>query len=343
MRDVPLREATNPFGPHRAVDRVDLDVASGTTMAVLGPSGCGKTTLLRLIAGFERSETGSITVGRDVVDSSERWTPPERRKVGIVPQDGALFPHLSVARNVGYGLRRSEQRHDRVEEVLALVGLADSGSRMPHELSGGQQQRVAVARALAPRPAVILLDEPFSALDAPLRTGIRADVVQALRVDGATGVLVTHDQNEALSVADTVAVMRKGAIVQVATPETLYRRPSDVAVACFVGDAVVLRDVAVHSGVASTALGSLTVWGADDAAPRDGIAALMLRPEQLVVTPGGATNATVVGRDYYGHDALLRLRLRDGTCVCARVGPASDVLVGTEVTVTVLGAAMAFQ
>jgi len=345
MSDVTLREVSKSFGSHVAVDRVDLDVRSGTTTAVLGPSGCGKTTLLRLIAGFERPEAGNIALDGLVVDSPERWTPPERRRIGIVPQEGALFPHLNVARNVGYGLGRMQRRRGRVDEALSLVGLADSGSRMPHELSGGQQQRVAVARALAPRPAVVLLDEPFSALDAPLRAGIRADVVRALRTDGATAILVTHDQAEALSVADTVAVMREGTIVQVATPTALYRRPSDIQVACFVGDAVVL-DVAISDGVASTALGPLTVRRSDGTVPPNGTAQVMLRPEQLVLTAdtsGNTTNATIVGRDYYGHDALLRLRLSDGTSACARVGPASDKPVDAQVAVSVLGEAMAFD
>ncbi len=342
VSDVMLREVTKSFGSHVAIDRVDLDVRSGTTMAVLGPSGCGKTTLLRLIAGFERAEAGSIALGGLMVDSPVRWAPPERRRIGIVPQEGALFPHLNVARNVGYGLSRAGRRRGRVEEVLALVGLTDSGSRMPHELSGGQQQRVAVARALAPRPGVVLLDEPFSALDAPLRTGIRADVVQALRTDGATAILVTHDQAEALSVADTVAVMREGTIVQVATPTTLYRRPRDIRVACFVGDAVVL-DVAINGGVASTALGPLTVRRNNGTVPPNGTTQVMLRPEQLVLDAEGTPNATVVGRDYYGHDALLRLRLSDGTAACARVGSASDEAMDAQVAVSVLGEAMAFD
>jgi len=240
MADLTVRGVRKSYGPVRALDGLDLDVPAGALTAVLGPSGCGKTTLLRCVAGFERVDAGEILVGTRLVAGPRLHAAPERRRVAVVPQEGALFPHLSVAGNVAYGLSRAQRRAGRVEEVLALVGLAGYGDRMPHELSGGQQQRVAVARALAPRPPLVLLDEPFSALDASLRAEVRHDVREALRADGATAVLVTHDQGEAMSEADQVAVMRAGRIVQAGSPGEIYGDPADAWVADFVGAAVLL-------------------------------------------------------------------------------------------------------
>ena len=215
---------------------VDLRAETGSIVAVLGPSGCGKTTLLRLVAGFERPTAGSIHLGGQPVTGAGTFVAPERRRVGIVPQEGALFPHLDVAGNVGFGLTRSVRRDDvggrsgadrpsdRTAECLALVGMSGFERRRPAELSGGQQQRVAIARALAPRPTVILLDEPFSSLDAGLRAGVRIEVTAAIRHDGATALVVTHDRAEALSMADRVVVLLDGRVAQVGTPEEVYRQ-----------------------------------------------------------------------------------------------------------------------
>jgi iron(III) transport system ATP-binding protein len=288
---------------------VDLEIATGDFVALLGPSGCGKTTLLRLVAGFERADAGSVEIaGRAVTH-----LPPERRGVGVVPQEGALFPHLSVRANVAFGLARSARPGSRADELLELVGLPGYGDRMPHELSGGQQQRVAVARALAPEPALILLDEPFSALDAGLRAQVRGEVKASLKLAGATALLVTHDQQEALSVADQVAVMRDGGVVQVGTPSEVYTRPVDLGVASFVGEAVVLPGT-VTANLVSCSLGSLQIQAAD------GAVTVLLRPEQLEVDPPDLTgvDAVVVERLFYGHDALLRLLLPDGATVTAR-------------------------
>ncbi|HEV3498035.1 MAG TPA: ABC transporter ATP-binding protein, partial [Actinomycetes bacterium] len=213
------------FGSVHALDGTDLSLGAGTLTAVLGPSGCGKTTLLRAIAGFERIDGGRITVSGQAVAGPGLHVPPERRRVTIVPQEQALFPHLTVAGNVGYGVRKGAERDRAVAAMLELAGLAGLGSRMPHQLSGGQQQRVALARALAPNPTVVLLDEPFGSLDAALRDEIRSEVAAVLRASGATSLLVTHDQEEALSMADTVAVMRTGEIVQHGPPQDIYRRP----------------------------------------------------------------------------------------------------------------------
>ncbi|MGI9051353.1 MAG: ABC transporter ATP-binding protein, partial [Ilumatobacteraceae bacterium] len=296
--------------PVRALRGVDLDVDAGGVVAVLGPSGCGKTTLLRLLAGFDRPDAGTIRIADDEVAGNGRFVPPERRHVGIVAQEGALFPHLDVAGNIGFGLNGCSRREraQRVGALLELVGLTGYQHRRPHELSGGQQQRVAVARALAPEPAVILLDEPFAALDTTLRAAMRADVAAVLAAAGATAVLVTHDQTEALGMAGSVAVMREGQIVQRATPEVLYRHPVDLATATFTGDVVVLPGT-VRAGTVSCALGRMPV--ADRSTP-DGDGQVMLRPEQIVLDFGGAIDAVVDDLRFEGHDALVHLRLGPG-------------------------------
>jgi iron(III) transport system ATP-binding protein len=316
MASLTVRGLCKRYGPVAALDGVDLDVAAGALTAVLGPSGCGKTTLLRCVAGFERVDAGQVEVGARTVTGRGVHLAPERRRVAVVPQEGALFPHLSVAGNVAYGLGRAARHGGRVAEVLALVGLDGLGGRMPHELSGGQQQRVAVARALAPRPPLVLLDEPFSALDAGLRAEVRRDVRDALRADGATAVLVTHDQDEALSMADQVAVMRDGRILQSGSPVEVYGSPVDAWVGDFVGEAVLLP-ATVSDGVATTALGQ---FPAPHAPAGDGT--VLVRPEQvqvLAVPDADAVVATVSRRDFFGHDALLVLSLDGGTKVRARI------------------------
>jgi iron(III) transport system ATP-binding protein len=332
--------ARKSFGPVTALDGVDLAVRPGSLMAVLGPSGCGKSTLLRCVAGFERLDGGEILVAGRPVARTGLSVPPERRRIAIVPQDGALFPHMSVAGNVAYGLDRGARRSGRVAETLALVGLAGYEDRMPHQLSGGQQQRVAVARALAPRPPLVLLDEPFSALDAALRGELRRDVRAALRADGATAVLVTHDQGEALSIADEIAVMRAGRIVQNGLPADVYRAPADPWVAGFLGEAVLLA--AERDGDrAHTPLGAFPV------AANHGAVTVFFRPEQIQVLPAGTPDgvpATVLRRDFHGHDALLQLRLDGGQRISARVfDPAQTVLaIGDAVAVRVRGDAVVY-
>ena len=303
MSDVQVRAVTKAFDGQPVLRGVDLDVPSGTLAAVLGPSGCGKTTLLRVLAGFERADSGTVTIGGTVVTGPGAHLAPERRRVAVVPQEGALFPHLTVADNVAFGLRRGTGKAARVRDLLELVGLAGFGERMPAELSGGQQQRVALARALGPEPHVVLLDEPFSALDAALRASVRADVRAALHAAGATAVLVTHDQEEALSTADVVAVMRDGVVVQAGSPQDVYRAPLDVGVARFVGEAVVVP-ATVRDGVAWTPLGHLPL---SEPAP-DGRGTVVLRPEQVhLVAEHEGLSARVVDTSFYGHDASVRL------------------------------------
>jgi iron(III) transport system ATP-binding protein len=246
------------FGDHKVLSGLDLEVPPGSLTAILGPSGSGKTTLLRVLAGFERADAGMITIGGCQVDSAGRHVPPERRRIGYVPQEGSLFPHLTVAANVGFGLRARQRRGPAIAELLEAVGLGDLGDRYPHQLSGGQQQRVALARALAIRPQVVLLDEPFASLDAHLRASVRADVARLLAERGTTGVLVTHDQDEALSTADRVAVLRDGQIVQCAPPQELYDRPADADIARFIGDANLIEGV-LDDDTVETVLGRLRV------------------------------------------------------------------------------------
>jgi iron(III) transport system ATP-binding protein len=318
---------------------LDLDVPTGRLVALLGPSGCGKTTLLRIVAGFERADAGTVEVGGRPVEGPGRCVPPERRRVGIVPQEGALFPHLSVRDNVGFGLPRAARRGPRVDEVLELVGLAGLGTRMPHELSGGQQQRVAVARALAPEPSLVLLDEPFSALDAGLRAQVRAEVRASLHAAGASAVLVTHDQQEALSVADVVAVVRDGRVVQAGDPWSVYARPADLGVAMFVGEAVVLQGSAA-AGSVSSPLGPLVATTPATSGP----VSVVVRPEQLELEPPDlpCVEAIVADRVFFGHDALLHLRLPGGAVALARTPgfPLPDT--GAAVKVGVRGPVVVF-
>jgi iron(III) transport system ATP-binding protein len=341
MSALTVQELTKSFGGTPVLAGVDLHVPAGSLTALLGPSGCGKTTLLRLIAGFDDPDSGTIAVGDRVVARRGRIVPARDRGIGFVAQEGALFPHLTVAANVGFGLPR-RQRHDRgrVRELLALVGLeADLADRAPHQLSGGQQQRVALARALAPQPSIVLLDEPFSSLDAGLREETRAAVSTALRAAGATAVLVTHDQAEALSMADQVAVMRGGRLVQLTDPRTLYRLPNDLDVATFVGEAVIL-DADVRDGRARCALGAVPL----DRDFPDGPARLLLRPEQLRLsapTPS-ALSARVRSVDFYGHDSRVRLELPGGVVISSRLEGADVPSAGDEVAVAVTGTGLPF-
>jgi iron(III) transport system ATP-binding protein len=327
---------------------LELEVPAGALTAVLGLSGCGKTTLLRVIAGFERAERGAVTLGGQTLDDGRTYLAPERRSVGYVPQEGALFPHLSVRQNVAFGLPRRERRGQRVAELLEMVGIAALERRMPHELSGGEQQRVALARALALRPRALLLDEPFSSLDASLRTRVREEVHALLREQGVTTVLVTHDQEEALSLADTVAVLRDGRIIQHAEPAELYERPVDEPLARFLG-AVNLIDAHFEQGAALTTLGTLELRGGQDvSSAREGV--VLLRPEQLDVharaheehSASGLLRGRVEQCHYYGHDALLQIRPDgSGEPLLARVHGEQALPVGTPVTVRAHGPATA--
>ncbi len=323
-----VRGVFKRFGDTAVLIDADLDVAPGSTLAVLGPSGCGKTTLLRILAGFEVPDAGTVTLADRTLIAPGVFVAPEKRRVGMVFQDWALFPHLTVSENVAFGLPRSDRRGGRVEETLEMVGLEGLGHRMPHTLSGGQQQRVAIARTVAPRPSVILLDEPFSNLDADLRIRVRSEVHRLLRELGITTVFVTHDQEEAFVLGDEVAVMQNGIIVQQDSPSVLYDRPVSEWVAGFVGEANLIPAEA-DGLVATTPFGLVPL--VDDA---NGSCRVLVRPESLVLSAGG--DGAVTNVEFYGHDTAYRASLPWGD-VLVRAMAAPRFLPGDPVTVAYAG------
>jgi iron(III) transport system ATP-binding protein len=313
---------------------LNLSVAPGELTAVLGASGVGKSTLLRLIAGFEAPTEGTISLDGKVISTPQAVTTPEQRSIGIVPQDAALFGHLTVAQNVGFGLASlsKQARTERIAELLKLVELSDLADRKPAQLSGGQQQRVALARALAPKPKLVLLDEPFSALDAELRDRLRADVKRALRAEGATAILVTHDQEEALSIADRVAVLRDGTIAQVGSPLEIYNAPADVGIATFLGDSVVI-DGRIEGGKVITDLGKLTPLNQVVEGDSGTVA---IRYENFYLQPNPSGDAEVISRTFFGHDAVLEVKTPKVVIKARSNGPFAPE-VGMRVTVWVRG------
>jgi iron(III) transport system ATP-binding protein len=370
------------FGNHPVLTGLDLEIPAGSLTAILGPSGSGKTTLLRVLAGFERGDAGTVTIGGSVVDGPDVHLAPERRRIGYVPQEGSLFPHLTVAANVGFGLPPRLRKGPAIDELLDAVGLAGLGKRYPHQLSGGQQQRVALARALAIRPKIVLLDEPFASLDAHLRASVRADVQALLAESGVTGILVTHDQDEALSTADRVAVLRDGRIVQCASPQDLYDRPADADIARFIGDANLIEGVLTTDAV-DTVLGRLRVEpgclaalaphgaeaaasGTDAAAPgaaRSGPATVLVRPEQIELHADEATARPgmpgwpavddggyelyghVVSYGYHGHDAVIHVRPghdSDAPTIIVRTLGGQQLPPGAPVTLRARGPVLAW-
>jgi len=303
--------------------------------------------LLRVLAGFERSDRGVITLGDRVVEDGRHYLPPEERGIGYVPQEGALFPHLTVDKNIAFGLSRDERRDGRIARLADMVGLGDMVDHYPHQLSGGQQQRVALARALAIEPEVVLLDEPFSSLDAGLRASVRADVRRVLREAGTTAVLVTHDQDEALSMADVVAVIRDGRIGQTGTPQELYEHPVDAAMAEFLGDANLING-SVDSDVASTPLGTHPLRSGSVGVARPTSAVVMVRPEQVEIRPGhdvAGLAARVIESQFHGHDTVMRVVADPSSGlgeIVARTDGGLALAPGTEVTVTVHGPVLAW-
>ncbi len=350
MIDLEVTGIHKSYGSQPVLQGLDLAVVAGSFTSILGPSGSGKTTLLRVIAGFERADRGVVRLAGEVVDDRDHYLTPDRRRIGFVSQEGSLFPHLSVQQNVGFGLPRGERRGRRVSELLDMVGLKGLERRYPHQLSGGQQQRVALARALAIQPSLVLLDEPFASLDATLRATLRQDVRRVLKEAGTTALLVTHDQDEALSLADRVAIIHEGRIGQCDTPQSIYAHPLNPELALGLGETNFLRGMGRGSAV-ETSLGLLPI----ESHPRtvaptvEGHKLVVLvRPEQIVVSAergeGGRT-AVVLASEFYGHDAVIRLRADwDGSeTFVARSSDAGDLPeVGARVTLSVRGRVVAW-
>lgn len=352
-------QKTFPARPHavHALRGVDLEVPLGRLTAILGASGCGKSTLLRIIAGFERPDSGEVRLDQEILVAPTIDVPPERRRIGIVPQEGALFPHLTVGANIAFGLGRAwlgnlsprtrRQRRERVHELLTMVGLPGYERRWPGELSGGQQQRIALARALAPNPRVVLLDEPFSAIDTALRIDLREEVRALLQSLGTTSILVTHDQAEALSLADHVAVMRDGIVVQAGPPALVYALPADIETATFLGDAILLPGVLVKNGSQSVALADCALGRIPvefSGAAFDTACTVMLRPEHLRLAEAG-TPARVTSTRFFGHEGVARLSLGadgDGPQVTVRELGHNLPVIGAVVSVEVTRPAIAY-
>jgi iron(III) transport system ATP-binding protein len=333
---IQLEGVTKTYDAVTAVDHVSVSVTQRQLLVLLGSSGCGKTTTLRLVAGLERPNTGAVYLeGRPVADDAH-WVQPEDRHIGMVFQDYALFPHLSVRQNIEFALlRRDRDKRKRVREMLSLVGLDGLGERFPHQLSGGQQQRVALARALAPAPSVVLLDEPFSNLDAALRKTMREEVRRILHEANATAIFVTHDQEEAMSLADRVAVMQAGEVLQIGDPATLYRYPAKLDVATFLGETNFIPGEA-SGKVAVTPLGTLSL-----VRPAEGDVSVMVRPESLSLVPDPEGDAVVKAVRFYGYYQMVTVAVGDLT-LTARVWAQTYVTEGEHVRLEVLGQVVAF-
>jgi iron(III) transport system ATP-binding protein len=342
MTELKLQSLKKTYGSVAALAGVGLTVPSGGRTAIVGPSGCGKTTLLRLIAGFDTPDDGTIAFDGETVASFEAQVPAHRRNVGIVAQDGCLFPHLTVADNIGFGMKADRAaKLAKASELMEMVGLDRAMlSRKPDELSGGQQQRVALARALACRPRLMLLDEPFSALDTGLRAATRKAVSEVLSSAGITTILVTHDQAEALAFADQLAVMRAGNFSQVGAPRQVYAQPVDAETAMFLGEAIVLPAV-VGQGRADTPLGSLAV----DDASYTGKTQVMLRPEQMTLQQSD-TGAAVIGEMVFSGstcEVLVTLEGEGGPSFRLDIPSLSPLASGDRVAISVSGAAHLFR
>jgi iron(III) transport system ATP-binding protein len=326
---------TKSYGQIAAVSDVSLELEAGRILALIGPSGCGKTTLLRLIAGLETPDQGVVEISGVPVAGIGVFAPPEKRQVGIVFQDYALFPHLSVAANIAYGLPKGPERSRRVRDILALVGLKGFEDRAPHQLSGGEQQRVALARALAPGPKLLLMDEPFSNLDPDLRARVRREVKEILTRSGATVVFVTHDQDEALYMGDLIAVMDRGRLEQVDTPERVFHSPATTFVASFIGHADFLTALPLDGDCLMTGIGPVSVEAAPAGLDADANLQVMVRPDDLFLHPSMKGDGAIVERTFLGGFYLYRVVLDSGESCHSLLSHTQRLEVGARVDVQV--------
>ena len=324
-------DLTKRFDDVVALDRFSLRVPQGQVVALLGPSGCGKTTALRLIAGFTSPDSGALSIAGEPMHDQRRSVPPEKRRVGMVFQEGALFPHLTVEQNIAYGLSRGQNRQERIEEVARMTGLEGLTQRMPYELSGGQQQRVALARALAPRPELLLLDEPFSNLDPGLREQVRRDVMSVLRSNGITAVFVTHDQEEAMYVGDSIAVMNRGRIEQQGSPHDIFHNPRSKFVAEFIGMVDFLPARWDQDRIA-TAIGATR---GPDRREASGVLEAMVRPDCVECHPSEEGNGVIAEREFRGAFYLYRVALNSGGSVRCLLSHTDEYDIGARVAVQV--------
>lgn len=339
MTFIRLQNVSKNYDQTRAVVNLDLTIPKSTITVLLGRSGCGKTTTLRLVAGLEKPDSGDVCIGDQQVSGSKVWVSATQRQIGMVFQDYALFPHLTVDQNIGFGLAdlTATDRNNRIANLLDLVGLMGLESRYPHQLSGGQQQRVALARALAPSPDVILLDEPFSNLDASLRQTMREEVRNILHEAQVTTVFVTHDQEEALRLADELVVMDGGRVLQSGAPEDVYRYPTSLQVAQFLANVNVLSGEA-KQGIVETSLGKLPLHNPDLVGAVD----VILFPETISLMPDPQGTTLIDGVSYFGFHQLVTLRLQNGTTLQARTWSHANIATGDRVQATVDSPVVAF-
>lgn len=335
MTDIKIDGLNVDLGENKVLKNLSLLIPSQKFISVLGPSGCGKSTLLRSIAGFVAPKSGTIRFSSTLMSVSSVQVPPERRNVGYVPQEGALFPHLSVEKNISFGLAKSKQTQKRVKELMELMNLSNLEKRFPHQLSGGQQFRVAIARALAPAPNVMLLDEPFSSIDAQLREELRHEVKKILTETKTTTVLVTHDREEALVMSDLVALMRNGQIVQIGSPQDVYNNPAGLDMAFSTGDALIIPALKSEDGEIQSIFSNYAI--------NKNNGNLIIRPEEIIISKSSSPNAKILDIEYFGHDALVHLILNNSIKISSRVSAPVFLKIGDEVTAQQIGPIRFFE
>jgi iron(III) transport system ATP-binding protein len=322
------------YGGEAVISDISFELAEQQLLAILGPSGSGKSTLLKTIAGFLTPLEGSITLDGVLVSSTTSHVPPEKRNIGLVPQEGSLFPHLDVSANIGFGIKRDPNSRARVEELLEIIGMKEFAHTRPQELSGGQQQRVALARALAPKPKLILLDEPFTALDTSLRAQMRDDIRSILTLTSTTAIMVTHDQEEALATADQLAIMHGGKLIAYGEPLSLYNNPQSIAVAQLLGEINVIPAVVEANHNVRTDFGVSATQGSGELTPGES-GALIVRPEAIAIGEELTPNATIVDSLFHGHDSLISVRMDSGLVIKLREPTHVTRTPGTRCSVTV--------